>query len=237
MFAYSRYREILFAIPIVGEDTRQHPDLKLTKGQFRIFSVESDVFLNRLYNIFSGRTRGDRPPGRFISRRQPREWKGPRVFFEKKEISAEKYDGTFLYLCSPQHLPGDIRANDFFNFFTRLCRCSIKRRKELYQEFNLPKIRKKRVSQLNKQEKAELLLSVAQMFNTQIYLLFDSARGMTRFFTVKFKDQMNLLAKNDGLVLYLTTDTIISEEILEDDVGGFIESTSNWIGMVESVRY
>lgn len=237
MFTYSRYREILFAIPAVGEDTRQHPDLKLTKGQFRVFSVESDVFLNRLYNIFSGRTRGDRPPGRFISRRQSPEWKGPRVFYEKKEISSEKYDGTFLYLCSPQNLPGDMTANDFFNFFTRLSRCSLKRRKELYREFNLPKTRKSRIAQLNKQEKAELLLSVAQMYDARIYLLFDAARGMTRYFTVKFKDQMNALAKNDGLVLYLTTDTIISEEILEDDVGGFIESTSNWIGMVESVRY
>lgn len=237
LFTYYRYRKILFVIPAVGEDTRQHPDLKLTKGQFRIFSVESNVFLNRLYNIFSGRIGEDLPLGRFTSRRQPLGWVGPRVFYEKKEISAEKYDGTFLYLCAPQHLPGDMRANDFFNFFTRLCRCSANRKKELYQQFNLSKIRKKRIVQLKKQEAAELLLSVAQMYNAQIYLFFDAARGMTRYFTVKFKDQMNNLAKNDGLVLYLTTDTIISEEILEDDVGGFIESTSNWIGMVESVRY
>jgi len=74
------------------------------------------------------------------------------------------------------------------------------------------------------------------MHDADIYLIYDIARGMTRIFTVQFKDRMHELSVAGKLVLYLTTDTIISEEILEDDMG-FIESTSNWTGMVESVRY
>jgi hypothetical protein len=229
---YIRYRGILFYVPARAVDSRRHPDLRFVKGQYRIFSIESNLFLNRLYNLFAGYIS---PGGLRLLKKKP-EWSGPKIYVDDVDISSHNIADSFLYLCSPDSLPGDIKAGDFFEFITRLTYFSGEEKTKLYKRLKLNTFRKKRISQLKKQEKAELQLSLTQMHDVDIYLIYDIVRGMTRIFTVQFKDRMHELSVAGKLVLYLTTDTIISEEILEDDMG-FIESTSNWTGMVESVRY
>jgi hypothetical protein len=229
--SHIRYRRILFSVPVRTVDTRQHPELKFARGQYRIFSIESNVFLDRLYNLFAGQT-NLQPPGR--KKQDP--GAPPRIYVDEIDISTRKTNDSFLYICSPESLPGDIKAGDLVEFTTRLTHFPAAKKTELCKRLKLDTFRKKRINQLKKQGKAELLLALTQMHETDIYLIYDIARGMTRIFTVQFKDRMHELSEKGKLVLYLTTDTIISEEILEDDTG-FIESTSNWTGMVESVRY
>lgn len=228
--SYIRYRGILFCVPVRAVDNRQHPELKFAKGQYRIFSIESNVFLNRLYNLFAGQTNIHRLG------RKKQDSTAPRIYVDEIDISTREIKDSFLYICSPESIPGDIKAGDFFEFITSLTRFPNTKKTELCKRLKLDTFRKKRINQLKKQEKAELLLALTQMHEADIYLIYDIARGMTRIFTVQFKDRMHELSETGKLVLYLTTDTIISEEILEDDTG-FIESTSNWTGMVESVRY
>jgi hypothetical protein len=228
--SYIRYRGILFYVPVRAVDSRQHPELKFARGQYRIFSIESNVFLNRLYNLFAGQTNLHR-----LSRKK-QDLTAPKIYVDEIDISTRGIKDSFLYICSPESLPGDIKAGDFFEFITRLTRFPNTKKIDLCKRLKLDTFRKKRINQLKKQEKAELLLALTQMHEADIYLIYDIARGMTRIFTVQFKDRMHELSETGKLILYLTTDTIISEEILEDDTG-FIESTSNWTGMVESVRY
>jgi len=226
---YIRFKRILFNIPAFTGEPRQHPDLKLSKGQYRIFSLESNVFLSQLYNLFSAQLNHSK------NENEP-ELISIRIFLDEMDLTYEKNREPFLYLCSPDGLPGDIRVGDFFSFITRLSRYPEEKKDSLFTRLGLESLKNKPFSQLKKQEKAELLLAVTYMYTPYIYLIHDIARGMTRHFTVQFKDRMHELSESGKLVLYLTSDTIISEKILEDTTG-FIESTSNWIGMVESVRY
>jgi hypothetical protein len=226
---YMRFKRIIFNIPVFAGETRQHPDLKLSKGQYRIFSLESNVFLSQLYNLFSAQLNHNK------NEKEP-EVISIRIFLDEMDITYEKNREPFLYLCSPDSLPGDIRVGDFFEFITRISRYPEEKKNALFTRLKLAFLKNKPFNQLKKQEKAELLLAITYMYTPYIYLIHDIARGMTRHFTVQFKDRMHELSESGKLVLYLTSDTIISEKILEDTTG-FIESTSNWIGMVESVRY
>jgi hypothetical protein len=227
---YVRYKKTIYYVPAVGGDNRQHPDLKLSKGQYRIFSIESNVFLNRLYNLLSGQIDMNGLHGK--KQKLP----NLKIYIDHVDITIRENDEPFLFLCSPESIPRDMKVIDFFDFITYLTRYPSKDAAVLYEKLNLAAVRNKKIGQLKKQEKAELLLAITRMYKTGIYLIHDIARGMTRIFTVQFKDRMHELSEEGKLVLYLTSDTIISEKILEDNFG-FIESTSNWIGMVESVRY
>ncbi|MGE5340647.1 MAG: ABC transporter permease subunit [Candidatus Omnitrophota bacterium] len=230
---YIRYKKILFHVPVAGGNHRPHPDLKISRGQYRIFSIESSVFLNQLYNLLSEQSDIDD-----FQRRKRKKSQGSniKIYIDGNDMSEEKSNTSFLYLCSPQQIPGNMRAVDFFHFIIDLTRYPDEKARLIYDRLNLNNLKKKKIAQLEKQEKAELLLTLTQLHDADIYLLYDIARGMTRIFTVQFKDRMQELSETGKLVLYLTTDTIISEKIFEDNTG-FIESTSNWIGMVESVRY
>jgi len=233
-FTYYQYKGILDRAHTKMTDNRKHPDLRLTKGQYRIFSIESNFFLNQLYNLFTGYT--GKKKILFQKKRGEQEGNFPHIYIDDRDIGVSKFKNSFVYLCSPDSLPGNITAGDFFTFMASICRCPLAEKTKIAQRLNIAAIKRRNLGHLKKQEKAEFLLSITYMCDAEVYLIYDIARGMTRIFTVHFKDRMHGLSEAGKLVLYLTSDTIISEKILEDNTG-FIESTSNWIGMVESVRY
>lgn len=236
---YVRYRKTFFYTfrTLTSDGTgREHPDLKFSRGQFRVFNVENKEFLNRLYSRLSSQNRTAGTAG-LMKQNQP----DFHCLMDAIDNKGQKNSALFFYLCSPESLPGDINVRNYFQLMARL---SGYPRSEAYSLFERiassgsstpSRLKSKRLSQLKKSEKAEFLLALTWMVDASVFLVHDVARGMSRTFTVQFKDRMNQLAESGKLVLYLTGDTIISENVCEGDTG-FIESTTNWIGMVESVR-
>jgi len=235
---YSRFKKMILRVPIIHGKIHQNPPLKLFKGQYRIFNVESDAFLCRLYNLFSGIT--DKHP---VKKEAPTPNEKQtlskkldvKVIVDNVDISKEKNTEPFLYLGEPSGLPGNMKVAEFFYLIARLNHYPVQDAKLLLEQLNFDYTLKNKFYMLTQQEKAYFLLTLANMCDASIYIFFDTARGMTRSFTIQFKDQLHRLSETGKLVLYLTTDTSIPERVLDDDAG-FLENTSNWIAMIESIR-
>ncbi|MDQ1349942.1 MAG: transporter permease subunit [Acidobacteriota bacterium] len=218
--SYTRFRRSLFMLP-ENETPGSYPrNLKLKKSEFKVLVSEGDLFKNQLFNLFSGET------GEFKKKGFAGE-----VLIDGVDITTEKSRASFLYLCHPENIPGDIRVPDFLSFIRSLLKVKTDNKK------NEPKMKSigwKKFSRLKTHERGEIMLVVLGLKAQQIYLVDDIARGMPIEFTVQLKQKLTALKEEEALVLYLTPDELINLKSIKKGQK-FYESTT-WCQLVDHYK-
>lgn len=222
-FSYSRFRKSLFALPI-NENLKSPAELELNRGELAVLVSEGELYKNLLFDLWNGELvelekKGYDPKVRIA---------GPDP---EKEIKKE----SFFYFCHPENIPGDITTSNFLSFMRHLSRQRENRAgsaKDTEITKSLGTLLGKRFSRLKIHEKGEVMLAVLRMNNKDIYLLYDTARGMPIEFTIQLKEQMDLLTKKGSLVVYLTHDELINVASIKK---GFHRS-STWVQLVDHYK-
>jgi ABC-type transport system involved in cytochrome c biogenesis ATPase subunit len=218
--SYIRFKRYLFMLP-ENEAPGAYPrNLKLKKGDFKVLVSEGDLFKNQLFNLLSGET------GEFKKKGFAGE-----LLIEGVNITTEKNEADFLYLCHPENIPGDIRVPDFLTFIRRLM--GVKKTTKT-SDLKMKASFRKKISRLQAHEKGEIMLAVLGMKTQHICLLHDIARGMPIEFTIQLKEKLSALKEEGALVLYLTPDELINVKSIKKGQK-FFESTT-WCQLVDHYK-
>ena len=217
---YSFYKKKLYQLSEEKEEDLPIKVIKLSMGEHRIFQSFGSLLVDRLYNLFSGKTREILEIGR-----------PPKIYLNNIDLAKTPFNGKFLFLCSPDSLPGDIRGKDLFMFISDVNRCSKEKREDIYKRLNIARIENKKISRLKKSEKASLLCSIALMSSKDVYLFYDTVRLMPMSVTAQFANLLDELTAVGKLVVYLSPETAINEHA-DEEFSHFYDRTKSWDTML-----
>lgn len=200
-WSYIRYKRAVFGF---SEDWRgglKNPRLDLRKFQLRPFYIEDERFGHQIYNLLSAQNQAFKDHG-FQDK----------ILIEDYDIVVENQKDEFLYLCHLSSMPGDITAGALVKLIIQILGARQKRKGESGKIPISPPgsmkfdYARKSISQLERQEQEHLLLALLRHETRPIYLINDVGKGLSINFVLQLKKQMELLAKDGALVIYLTTD-------------------------------
>lgn len=206
-FSYSRYKRSLFGFTEDWQGGLKNPRLFLESGELRPFYVEDQRFAHQMYNLLSGQNQLFKERG----------FEG-KVFFEENDIVAEPPEVDFFYLCRLRSMPGDITAGALIHLVNDILGVRQKAKEEsgsipvsqrpASPVFSGTKIAygKKTLSNLDRLEREDLLLTLLSHQTRPIYLINDISKGLSINFVLKLKKQMEELSQDNALVIYLTSD-------------------------------
>jgi len=163
-----------------------------------------------------------------------------KVFHLKKQVVSVKFynhykkEDGFLYICHPDHIPGDIFSEDFIRFVSRIFGLSLNDQDEILNTAGVAAIKGKNFRNLKKKEKGELLFSIVCRVKRRCYLVDNVALGMPIEFTKKLKDWMVSTAGSGVQVIYLTSERCPSDSRL--DFEGDYNIVDDWPESVDQVK-
>ncbi|NIN90039.1 MAG: hypothetical protein GTO45_35245 [Candidatus Aminicenantes bacterium] len=200
--SYTRYKKHLYREPEKQLPPREPPvkgkeylpAMEVNKDWYTPVHVRNEGFKNRVYNILSGR-------------KTPTTIKNfqDRLYIDYIDIVELEKPMDFLYLCSPDQVPGDIKVKNFILYLSRLSGLSAKDRDSLLSHARLAPLLGKRFYQLEYYEKSEIFLVLTDLKNCEFYLIDNIGLNMSSGYMVRFSDKMDELNKRGAYVLYLTT--------------------------------
>lgn len=200
-WSYQRYKRAVFGF---SEDWRgglKNPRLDLKKFQLRPFYIEDERFGHQMYNLLSGHNQAFKDHG-FQDK----------ILIEDSDIVMEPQKDEFLYLCHLSAMPGDVTAGALVKLIIHILGARKKRKGETGKIPITPTgtltfdYARKSINQLERQEQEHLLLALLRHETRPIYLINDVGKGLSINFILQLKKQMEMLAKDGALVIYLTTD-------------------------------
>ncbi|NIM17293.1 MAG: ABC transporter permease subunit [Candidatus Aminicenantes bacterium] len=213
-WSYIRFKKALSKLPVekeeeTGESTEFETEIEAAlqsgQGYFNVYHVDGDVYASLVYNII-------------------------------REIITAMKIKIFQYICHFNHFPPDLKVVDFLSLVRGLGRQNREHKKETGAGVNvtIENILQKKLRKLTKPERGELILELLRMKQQRIYLVYDAAVKMPADFAVQLKDRMEELAAKGAVVLYLTTDDILSTK--SHDKGKHIYKSPAWCSVVEDFR-
>ncbi len=201
--AYRRFRRFIFPHP--GKEAGQLAGLDLElKGGETYALLTNSVFLNRqLYNVFSG---------------EKLLFEG-RVRLDEMDLPVQR-DGnrggpssSFVYLCSPGHLPPGLKVGDFIRFLKYLLKLSNKSIAELYVRIGIEHIEEKSFEELTVLERGQVLLAAARLKKCGLYMLEDFFKGVPPGFISWCLEELQKIKNLGAAVLYSTDDVLLASRI------------------------
>lgn len=185
------YIAVLFYIGFIRFRKTVHPlpqkknafdklDIKLKKGTFNTFDVYDDDFLSQIFNIFSGKIKGIH---------------GRLSLDEIPMVTEEKKD--FLYLHNPSRIPGDISVNALINLFKNMLK-PFKEEMDPFKPWSSDK--KLNFQDLERDQKARLFLTAAQLSKRKIVICCDFFFGLPTDYIAEFTSMIDEL-KKDGTTI------------------------------------
>jgi ABC-type transport system involved in cytochrome c biogenesis ATPase subunit len=210
-----------------GKDLNTCGELKmeLKKGTFYVWRVQGESLKNLLYKLMSGQNKKLKENG----------FPG-KVCVEGVDIVQERNEKSFLYLCHPGEVPGEIQVRDFFHFFGSLAKVPVKQIKSLVETQLPEKVRNKRFSQLSAIQKCDTLMMLTYIYKGDMFLVNEMATNMPAAFAIRFKDRFEALRKQGACVLYLTSNEYYIPQKIPWDMNYFFENTTIWSDLVECHR-
>jgi ABC-type transport system involved in multi-copper enzyme maturation permease subunit len=200
-WSYKRYKRAVFGFTEDWRGGLKNPRLFLDKGELRPFYIEDERFGHQIYNLLSGENQQFKDHG-FQDK----------IYVEDNDIVLQPRKDEFLYLSHLSSIPGDITAGALVKLIVRILGARKKRKGESGKIPIVPpgslsfNYAKKSISQLERQEQEHLLLALLRHETRPIYLINDIGKGLSISFVLQLKKQMELLANDGALVIYLTTD-------------------------------
>ncbi len=184
--SYFRFKKAMLPIPKEAIGTN-NVNIELEKGKIITFHGEYPNFFKLFINVFFGKTKS---------------FKGKIKIDNKDIVTKEKQD--FLYLPHPDNIPEDIKTRDLLWLFKRLLKLTKEEFSELKTSVGKDNL-KKRFADLKKTEKANILLSIAELSKFKMYIFNDFAFDLPKSFRVDLPERVDKLKHEDTIVLDIVT--------------------------------
>lgn len=206
LLTFFGYKRILSTMPCSDEGDFEKHKATFKRGEYKVFQVDGDQFACMLFNHYSGSS-ADLP----------------------NEAASD-----FLYLCHPDHIPPDATATALFEFTADLAGTPKKQAWNLATSLLPLRSVKRRISRLKKYEKGAVLNALQQIARKSIFIIDDVTRGMPPENDIQLKEQMEVLANNGALSLFLTSDSILL--LKNRDKGKYAFESSTWSQVVDTMK-
>ena len=197
--SYFRVKNILFVSKKRKNVKNDELQIILEKGKCTVCVTSSHKIRDIIFSFFSGR--------------------GNDLFAGKVEIDGEQIRGKirsdFIYLCHQEHIPGDIKAGDFFSFCRRILRIPLKDSEEVKKKLDMKANARKRFSDLSDIEKGDILFSAAGLKKSRVYIINEIERGMAQSYTNKLLGNLQELKKAKVAILYLSSNLYFTAKVSE----------------------
>jgi hypothetical protein len=199
MGSFYLFKKKLYALRPAKEcEGSKISDIKLKKGEYRVWVTQDEDFKDRLYTVLSGNDR------EYMRKGYKR-----RIIIGDREITSIGVGEEFLYLCHPDHIPVDVEVGDFVEFIGGLLGASQEEIVALLKVEEMKDVRGKPFVKLDGYKRGAILLSLLSLSQRQIYLFNDVCQGMPIEITVLLKKKLDHLKDKGGLAISLTNDAII----------------------------
>jgi len=199
MGSFYLFKKKLYALRPAKEcEGSKISDIKLKKGEYRVWVTQDEDFKDRLYTVLSGNDREYR-----------REGYKRRIIIGDREITSIGVGEGFFYLCHPDHIPADVEVGDFVEFIGELLGASPGDIEALFELEEMKEVRGVQFGKLDGYKRGAILLSLLSLSRRQIYLFNDVCQGMPIEITVLLKKKLDHLKDKEGLAISLTNDAII----------------------------
>jgi ABC-2 type transport system ATP-binding protein len=195
--SYFSYIKALFRVPQKKVAGLDELEIKLTGGESNVVLSRGKNVYNHFYNVLYGKNRV---------------FEG-KIFLDGKNIVREKNKKDFLYICHAEDIPIYIKTGDFVSFLARASGITKKELTQLKQQFNINELGSKYFKELEKKDKGPILLEMALLKKSKVYLIYDFAAGMPPDFLKGFIDRLEKLKKEGPAIIYLTDDYFLAPKI------------------------
>jgi ABC-type uncharacterized transport system ATPase subunit len=128
-----------------------------------------------------------------------------KITIDNNDISETGYNDKFFYICRPADVPEDIKTGDLLSLTTSLMKLPTETNRDFMKRPEIQPHLGKKFKELKDQEKNEILLSLTDLENYPLYLVNDTAAGLSRDFFLSLNDRMEELAKKGTTVIYLSS--------------------------------
>jgi hypothetical protein len=198
--SYSRFNTILFFQEKKKNVRLDELQIKLEKGKCTVCVTSSQQIRDIIFSFFSG--------------------KGNDLFAGSVEIDGDEIRGgkvsqDFIYLCHQEHIPGDIKAGDFFSFCRRILRVPVRDADEKKKKLDMKANGRKRFSDLSDIAKGDILFSAAGLKKTRVYIINEIEKGMPQTYTNKLLGNLQELKKAKVAILYLSSNLYFTAKVSE----------------------
>lgn len=220
LLSYSNFKKSLIDLPKKDEETEDPEDEFLDQSELAIYSVENELLSSQLYTLLTKETREFKKKGYHFT-----------VLIEGRDITKTKEKENFLYLCHPDHIPGETKVGAFLSLIMGLMKLSKKEQPEIISRHESEPLLKKRAVDLKIEEKGQISLTLLDMKKYPIYLINDIAAGMTTDFAKALKHRMETLGSEGSLVLFLHGHAIY--HVRKKKKGAYFDKSNGWSQVVQ----
>jgi hypothetical protein len=140
------------------------------------------------------------------------------ITMDNVDVSKTGYSDKFLYICRPADVPGDIRTGDWLSLTAALMKLPAEKTRDFIQRPEIQPHPGKKFKELTDLQKSEILLSLIDLGNYRVYLVNDTAAGLSRDFFLRLNDRLEELAQTGPVVIYLSSVYIPVKE--KENIGG-----------------
>ncbi len=221
--SYTRYKKFIAASSPKSRYEKSPVDIDLEEGEFDVLECEDEIYLDSIHNRFAG-----------IPEDKSQKGDPGTLKVNNREITGENSLYNSLYICHTDHLPPEVKTFDFIRLTGRLLEVPGSELKDMVRTYSLNSILDKKIKDLKKMEKGNLVLAIISMAKKQVYLVENAALNMPIEFAVRLKDKLEQKAKEGALALYLTSTDQVFDRRAEKGPGIY-ESTS-WKQLVEHYK-
>jgi hypothetical protein len=157
--------------------------------------------------VAPGEKRMFKTPIPFIQRFFNRVSGGFNQYKGKLSLAGEEITGRgarhFIYLGSPDCLPGHMKVRSFTAFIQKAAQLPKKEKEQMQKE--LKQFRGKRLNKLSVDDKAGVILELVKYTGFKLYMLVDFVNRMTPDGVRRFDEQLEALLEQGASVLYFNT--------------------------------
>jgi hypothetical protein len=169
-------------------------DIKLETNRFSPWQTRGNQLGNFLFLLFSGQIKKLRQSG----------YTGG-VIMDNVDISKVKYRGGFIYICRPRDVPGDINIGDWVALTAALMKFPAGKTREFMERPDIHPHLDKQFEELSRLQQSEILLALVEMGKFDVYLVNDTAAGLSRDFFLRLNDRLEAIAQTGPAVIYLSS--------------------------------
>jgi hypothetical protein len=222
IISYKKFKKSLFRLPKKEDESVNVEDLKLKSGELKMWNVEGDLFNSHLYNLLSNEKKEFKKKGYSFN-----------VSINDYELTQGKKKENFIYLCHPKNIPNDFKVRDFLTLVMNVMKIKDKKREKMYEKYHTKTalMSRKKFGQLRLEELGQVFLELLDLKPFKIFLINDAAKAMPGTFAFNLKKQMEALRDDGALVLFLTTDVILTLNKMPP--GSYFRETYTWLNVVE----
>jgi hypothetical protein len=190
---YLRFRKALFHVSVPKSLAEPiQVKVRLKKGEFGAFVYRHHCMVDLSFSMLSGKYK-------WIDRRKIN---GDLEVLDMNLIEDwQTGEFDFQFFCSPEDLPGDIRPEELATFFCALLRVKEEVIEQLLEFPSVKRNKGKLLADLSLEERSRILLMLAKLKQSKLYLLHNTSRWMGRDLIVRFQALIEELTSRGAGVL------------------------------------